>query len=113
MTYMKYKGYLGSIEPILETGSLYGKIVFIRDLVSYEAETLSELENEFRLSVDEYLTDCERLNREPDKPFKGSFNVRTSPELHRAAALAAQDSSLNAFVCAAIEEKLERMKIPV
>ncbi len=52
MSYLKYKGYLGTIEPDLETGELFGKLAFIRDLVTYEAETLKALEKAFTASVD-------------------------------------------------------------
>lgn len=108
MTYLKYKGYLGTIEPDLETGELFGKLAFIRDLVTYEADTLPELEKAFRESVNAYLEACEQEGRAPDKPFKGTFNVRIPPELHRKAALCAGEKSLNQFVREAIEEKLSR-----
>jgi predicted HicB family RNase H-like nuclease len=103
---LEYKGYQGTIEADLATGLLYGKLAFIRDLVTYEAETLPELNKEFCFSVDEYLSDCEELNKTPDKLFKGSFNVRTGPDLHRQAVIAAQGESLNSFVCEAIKEKI-------
>lgn len=108
MTHLHYKGYLGTIEPQLEDNRLYGKLAFIRDLVTYEAENLADLKKEFEHSVDAYLKDCEELGREPNQPFKGSFNVRTTPELHRQAVLAAGDMSLNSFVAQAIKEKVER-----
>ena len=109
MTYLKYRGYLGTIEPDLDTGELFGKLAFIGDLVTFEAETLKQLEIAFKASVDEYLASCAALGKQPDQPFKGTFNVRISPELHRQAVLAARDSSLNAFVSAAISEKLDRV----
>ncbi|MCQ9087388.1 type II toxin-antitoxin system HicB family antitoxin [Vibrio alginolyticus] len=109
MTYLRYKGYLGTIEPELETNTLFGKLAFIRDLVTYESETLQGLEAEFRISVDEYLASCKELNREPNKPCRGSFNIRTGSELHRAAVIAAEEQSLNAFVCDAIREKIQRV----
>jgi predicted HicB family RNase H-like nuclease len=107
--YLEYKGYYGTIEPQVEHGTLYGKIGFIRDLVTFEAATLPTLEKEFKKSVDEYLKDCKALGKAPDKPFKGSFNVRVSPELHRQAALAVHGKNLNAFVAEAIKEKIERI----
>jgi len=110
MTYLSYKGYEGTIEPSLEDDLLYGKIAFIRDLVTYEAKTVQELEAEFKVSVDEYLDDCKEVGKDPDKPFKGVFNVRTGPDLHRSAVMAAKGQSLNAFVCDAIREKVERNK---
>jgi predicted HicB family RNase H-like nuclease len=108
MTYLNYKGYLGTIEPQLDDNTLYGKLAFIRDLVTYEASSLAELKKEFEFSVDAYLQDCTELGREPNVPFKGSFNVRTTPELHRQAVAAAGDMSLNAFVSQAIAEKVQR-----
>jgi len=111
MTYLNYKGYLGTIEPQLSDDTLFGKLAFIRDTVTYEAETLGQLKKEFETSVDLYLQSCEELGRVPDCPFKGSFNVRTSPELHRQAVSAAGDMSLNAFVSQAIAEKVQRVMV--
>jgi|TARA_B110000116_G_scaffold261994_1_gene266804 predicted HicB family RNase H-like nuclease len=108
--YLEYAGYQGTIEPQLESGTLYGKLAFIRDLVTFEADNLKALEAEFRVSVDDYLADCIELDKAPDKPFKGVFNVRTGPDLHRAAVIASGSQSLNAFVCTAIQEKVERLE---
>ena len=83
MKHLKYKGYLGTVEPDFENNVLYGKLAFIRDLVTYEASTLAELEQEFKTSVDLYLQSCVEDGKEPDTPFKGVFNVRLDPELHR------------------------------
>jgi predicted HicB family RNase H-like nuclease len=111
MSYMEYKGYLGTVEYSAEDHCLYGKLAFIRDLVNYEGETVTELEQAFEASVDHYLTVCQQQGKQPNEPLKGVFNVRTSPELHRKAVLAAGDfeMSLNAFVSQAISEKLDRV----
>ena len=108
MTYLRYKGYLGTIEPELESNSLFGKVAHIRDTVTYEGTTLKQLESEFRKSVDLYLASCVELGREPQKPCKGSFSIRTGEALHREAIIAAEGMSLNAFVCDAIREKIAR-----
>ena len=113
MKYLEYKGYLGTVEPEPERGVLFGKLAFIRDLVTYEAGALPDLIAEFHTAVDMYLESCEALGHEPNKPFKGSFNVRVGPELHRAAALASGEESLNAFVSQAIQEKIDRMEMAV
>lgn len=111
MNYFEYKGYLGTIEAEIETGTLFGKLAYIRDLVTYEATTVKELEQEFHKSVDGYLSSCKELDREPNQPCKGSFSIRTGPELHRAAVIASKGQSLNAFVCEAIKEKVDRCGI--
>ncbi|GFO56182.1 DNA repair protein HhH-GPD [Geomonas sp. Red276] len=101
----EHKGYTGSIEVSVEDRCFYGKILLINDKVTYEADRFDTLESEFRNAVDDYLRTCAEVGKEPDRPFKGSFNVRISKELHRKAALKALSSnvSLNEFVSKAIE----------
>jgi predicted HicB family RNase H-like nuclease len=91
---LKYKGQIGSIEHDLDRGVLYGKLLFINDLVTYEAENLRGLEQAFKASVDEYLADCQSMKIAPNKPFKGSFNIRIGRELHKRLALKAADEGL-------------------
>ncbi len=70
MSHLKYKGYLGTIEPQLDGETLYGKLALIRDLVTYEAKDLTALEREFVLAVDDYLAFCEEVGKTPDTPCK-------------------------------------------
>lgn len=69
--YLKYKGYQGTIEPQIGDGTLFGKVAYIRDLITYEADTQPKLVKEFHQSVDAYLEDCEELGKVPDTPCKG------------------------------------------
>ncbi|WP_216595737.1 type II toxin-antitoxin system HicB family antitoxin [Myxosarcina sp. GI1] len=50
--------------------------------------------------MEEYLEDCKREEKEPDRAFSGQFNLRNSPELHRKISIEAkkQNFSLNSFV---------------
>lgn len=106
---MEYKDYLGTVEYSSEDHCLYGKLAFIRDLVNYEAQTVTELEQAFQASVDYYLESCKKRGKKPDTPLKGGFNVRISPELHRKAVMAAGEKSLNSFVAEAIEYRLAHL----
>ena len=58
---LQYKGYVGSIETSTQDKCLFGKLLFIRALVSYEGQTVAELETAFREAVDDYLQTCPRL----------------------------------------------------
>ncbi|MFN3881499.1 MAG: type II toxin-antitoxin system HicB family antitoxin [Nitrincola lacisaponensis] len=106
MKHLSYKGYLGTIEPDLDSGTLFGKLAFIRDLVTYEATDIKELIREFQVSVDGYLEDCAELGKMPDTPCKGSFNVRVGHDLHMAASVAAsrENISLNDLARRALSE---------
>lgn len=110
MELMRYKGFFGSVEASVEDGCLYGRLEFIDDLVTFEGETVAELESAFHEAVDDYLDTCQQLGREPQKPYRGSFNVRVGSRLHRAAAVAAYEHgmNLNEFVRNAIEHELSR-----
>lgn len=97
---MEYKGYVGSVEFSEEDSLFFGRVLGIRALVSYEGENARDLVEDFHGSVDDYLALCEAQGTEPEKAYKGSFNVRISPELHKAAVIAAlrDQISLNSFV---------------
>ena len=67
------------LKHILELLFLEG----INDLVDFECEDLKGVEKEFHEAVDDYLEFCKEVGKEPDKEYKGTFNVRISPELHK------------------------------
>ncbi|MAX73606.1 MAG: toxin-antitoxin system HicB family antitoxin [Nioella sp.] len=100
MNRLQYKGYTGEYQIDLENGEIVGKLENIRDLVTFCTREISSLEAVFREAVDDYLADCEEIGRQPDKPFKGVFNVRIKPELHRelAAAARVRNRTLNDYV---------------
>ena len=108
MKNLEYKGYTGSIEYSKEDDLLYGKVLGIQGLISYEGKTGHELEADFKEAIDTYLTDCKQNRIAPEKPFKGSFNIRISPALHQKAALLAMEEkmSLNNFVAESIRERI-------
>lgn len=110
MKYLRYKGYTGSIEYSPEDSLLYGKVLGIRGLISYEGETGKLLEKDFQEAIDIYLSDCKAEGKTPEKPFKGSFNVRIPASLHQKAALLAMEAktSLNNFVAEAIRLRVTK-----
>lgn len=104
---LSYKNYNGTVEYSKEDHCLFGKVVGIKSLLSYEGDSVSQLEQDFQNVIDEYLEDCKERNIEPEQPYKGTFNVRISPELHRNIAEYAIEhgKSLNA----AVEEAIGKM----
>ena len=105
---MEYKGYFGSVEFSEEDALFYGKVLGIRALISYEGTNAAELVADFHGAVDDYLELCAQSGTEPEKAYKGSFNVRISPELHKQAVIAAMshNMSLNSFVETSIQQAL-------
>lgn len=110
-----YKGFCGSKEMSQEDNCLFGKILFVNDLITYEADSPADLENAFREAVDFYIEKCSRDGLAANKPFNGSFNVRIPPEMHKALAFKAanQDRSLNDIVRECIASYLEDAKLVI
>ena len=78
-------------------------------MISYEGYDVKSLKTNFQEAVDDYLEICRLENTEPEKPFKGSFNVRLGSELHRRAVIEAnkQGVNLNKLVTNAIDRYLD------
>ena len=101
---LEYKGYVGSIEFSEKDCVFYGKVQGIRSLISYEGESAKELVADFHAAVDDYLSLSEERGSEPERAYKGTFNIRISPELHKSAAIYAYEhkTSLNSVIEEAI-----------
>ena len=106
---VEYKGYVGTVEFSASDAHFYGKVMGIRALISYEGEDAKELLEDFHNAVDDYLELCKAQGKEPEKAYKGSFNVRVSAELHKKAVAYAfsHNTSLNTFVESAMRSALE------
>ncbi len=103
----EYKGYQGIVEFDYDAGIFFGEIIDLRDVITFQGTSTEELEQSFRDSIDEYLKFCVELDREPEKPFSGRFNVRISPQLHRSLVVRAKraDKSLNQCVSEVLEKE--------
>jgi len=109
---MSYKGYYGSVHYSDEDQIFHGKLEFIRSLVSYEGTDVRSLRTAFEEAVDDYLELCDEEGKQPEVPFKGSFNVRTGPDLHRRAVLFAKSkgTNLNSIITDALEKYLSTIE---
>jgi predicted HicB family RNase H-like nuclease len=105
---LTYMGYYGSAHYSAADEVFYGKLEGIDDLVNYEGTSVKELIKAFNEAVEDYLETCKEIGKDPNKTYKGSFNVRIPTDLHRNAAIfaASKDISLNDFVKTAIQYAL-------
>jgi predicted HicB family RNase H-like nuclease len=102
---MRYKGYTGVVEFDEESGALFGRVVGLRDGITFQGDSVAEVIQAFHDSVDDYLEFCAERGESPEKPYSGQFVLRIEPQLHRAISHAAEARgvSLNRL----IEENLE------
>jgi predicted HicB family RNase H-like nuclease len=111
---MEYKGYLAEVAFDDEAQILHGEVVNTRDVITFQADAVAAIEQEFHKSVDVYLQFCREIGQEPEKPFSGKFVVRLSPDTHRKAYLAAKRAgkSLNTWVSDVLNERLPGQSTP-
>lgn len=96
---LEYKGYRGKINFSAEDNVLYGRIEGINALVTFEGDNVDEIKSAFEESVDNYLQFCEENNIKPEKEYKGCFNVRIAPEIHRKISAVADRESISLNKC--------------
>ena len=105
---IEYKGYIGSVEFSPEDELFYGKVQGIKSLISYEGSNAKDLISDFKNAIDSYLELCDQEKIKPEVAYKGSFNVRLSPELHKKAVIYAinHQTSLNKVIEDSVKEHL-------
>lgn len=89
---MEYKGYRAVVQFDDEAGIFHGDVVGIWDVITFQGESVAELRQAFKDSVNHYLDFCAERGREPSKPHTGQVTINLSPDLHCAAAVAAAQS---------------------
>ncbi|MDR0835883.1 MAG: type II toxin-antitoxin system HicB family antitoxin [Tannerella sp.] len=96
---MTYKGYVGTVEYSGDDDCLFGRIAGIKDIISYEGESVTKIRGAFEEAVDDYLEHCASTGKEPNKPYSGKFILRLDPEIHARLAIKAQahGKSLNQY----------------
>lgn len=101
---MKYKGYEAIVSFDDEAGIFHGEVTGIRDVITFQGQSVDELKKAFQESVDDYLDFCAERGEESAKPFSGRFLLKIDPQLHKQIYLKAKQEgkSLNAWV----EQKL-------
>lgn len=106
---LEYKEFIGSVSYADEDACFYGKVEGINDLITFEGDSVKELKKAFEEAVNDYLSLCKEVNKEPYKSVKGSFNVRIEPKLHYKAIATAlkKGISLNQFVSDAIRNTVD------
>lgn len=115
-TVITYKGYTGRVEIDLDADILFGRVLDITDVITFQGATIAEVRQAFSESIDDYLAYCAELGREPERPFSGKLLFRTTPERHHRIFVAASllGKSVNAWIdevlASAAEETIQKTR---
>jgi predicted HicB family RNase H-like nuclease len=106
---MEYKGYSAKVEFDSDADIFHGEVINLRDVITFEGETVKELKQAFQDSVDDYLDFCAQRGEAPEKPYSGKFVIRVEPELHKNITIEARKAgkSLNVWISDAIYKALK------
>lgn len=106
---MEYKGYSAKVEFDSDANIFHGEVINLRDVITFEGETVKELKQAFQDSVDDYLDFCAQRGEAPEKPYSGKFVIRVEPELHKNITIEARKAgkSLNVWISDAICKALK------
>jgi len=106
MNLMTHKGYQSRIEYDSEDRIFTGRLIGIRDIITFHGDSVNSLEAAFHEAVNDYLKACEQLGQQPEKPVSGNLMLRVPPEVHQAAIAAARASgaSLNQWAAKVLAE---------
>ncbi|MDU9050251.1 MAG: type II toxin-antitoxin system HicB family antitoxin [Candidatus Electrothrix sp. Rat3] len=113
MNIMTYKGYSAKINFDGRDNIFWGKVIGIKDSITFEGETVVQLTEDFYSAVDHYLADCKKEERTPDKPYSGKLTLRIAPSVHAelSAAAAHAGKSLNKWVADTLEQAVHSSSV--
>ncbi len=102
---MTYQDYAAHIEYSDEDELFVGRVVGIRDVITFHGESVSDVRNAFHEAVDFYLTTCAERGETPNKPYSGKLMLRMPVETHAAIAAMAEvnDKSINQWIVETLE----------
>jgi predicted HicB family RNase H-like nuclease len=89
----RYKGYIGVMEVDSDAKLIHGRVVGLRDVITFQGSSVSEAIQAFKESVDDYLKWCADEGRPPEKSFNGKLLIRIDPAVHRRLAHLAETNS--------------------
>jgi len=97
---LSYKSYVGRVEFDDEADLFHGEIIGIRDVITFQGQSVAEIRIAMEESIEDYLDMCVKHKKKPEKPFSGKLILRLNSELHRKIACAAlrEGKSINKWI---------------
>jgi UDP-N-acetylmuramate-alanine ligase len=71
---MEYNGYHAKVEFDQEDQIFIGHVLGINDSLNFHGESVKELTQSMHDCIDNYLDYCQKIGKEPEREYKGTFN---------------------------------------
>lgn len=97
---LTYKGYSGKVEFDEQARIFHGEVIDTRDVITFQGNSVDEIEQSFKDSIDDYLDFCSKRGEEPERPFSGKLLLRIPSDLHHEIFIKARQNgkSINSWV---------------
>jgi predicted HicB family RNase H-like nuclease len=92
---MKYKGYIGQVVYDEDAKIFHGEVIGLKDVITFQGESVKDLEQAFKDSINDYLEFCRERGENPEKTFSGNIRVRMEPKLHASIAFEAMKKGIS------------------
>ncbi len=109
MNTITFRGYTARVAFDERDNIFVGRILGIRNIISFHGKTVTTLRTEFENAVKDYMNDCEEQGLKPEKPASGKMLLRVPPEVHGRALVIAQASgkSLNQWATDVLQHAVQ------
>ena len=97
---LTYKGYSGKVEFDEQARIFHGEVIDTRDVITFQGNSVDEIEQSFKDSINDYLEFCSKRGEEPERPFSGKLLLRIPSDLHHEIFIKARQDgkSINSWV---------------
>ncbi len=86
---LSYKGFTARIEFSADDNVFFGRLLGISDIVAFHGESVEELKDSMRETVDSHIEVCEKTGKKARKSYSGKVLFRLPDKLHAEIAEAA------------------------
>ena len=110
---LQYKNYLCQVSYSNLKDCLIGRIVGMKQIPTFSAQTVAGIKESFHGAVEDYLTACTKAGKEPTKPYTGMYTLRFPPAVQEALTVyaLANSTTLAHIMQKALDEYIENHKI--
>lgn len=108
---LRYKDYHARIAYDPSADAFHGRVIAMQDVIDFYGRTPEELREEFKNSVEEYLSWCAEEGTRPEKTWQGKLTIRVDEALRRRLAVvaAAYGESVNAWIADLLDRETRRV----
>jgi predicted HicB family RNase H-like nuclease len=108
---ISYRGYHAEIKYDPSADAFHGRVLGMRDVISFYGRTPDDLRDEMKAAIEDYMAWCREEGARPEKSWAGKLTLRPDEEVRRRVliAAAARGQSVNAWINQVIDRESRKV----